>query len=151
MKYVYAVELYRQFIEEAAELIVQHYREMAVDGEDELFEMDHPQYQWLCDNGKLHIVTVRHGGILVGYHMSFIRTQLHRKQVLSAFTEGFYVIPAHRKGLVGYKLFTYVEETLRRKGVRWMYTGTTVSKDLSAMLCRQGYKEIEKLFLKIIQ
>lgn len=151
MKYVYAVELYKNCKEEASLLFEAHLMEVGATTDVSLLAPDEEQYEWMCKTGRLHIVTVRLGGELVGYHASCLRTQLHRKNTLSAFTDAFYIKPEHRKGMVGYKLFTYVTETLKRKGVKWQYTGVKLVKDVGAILERQGHTEIERLYLKIIQ
>ena len=150
MKYVYAVELYKQIKEEAAALMVQHYSELSVTGEDGLFDPDDTQYEWLCDKGMLSIVTVRADGKLVGYHASFLKTHMHRRSLLTAYTDTFFILPEHRRGMVGYKLFKYVTEVLKRRGVKWIYAGVRLSNDVGLVLERQGYKKFEQTYLKVI-
>lgn len=148
---MYAVELYKQCKEETSALFAAHYSEVAPDSLDGLLDPDYAQYEWLCNNGMLHIVTVRCDGILIGYHVSFVKPQIHRRTTLTAHSDIFYIKPEHRKGMVGYKLFAYVEETLRRKGVKWIYTGVKLAKDVGPLLERQGHKENERMFLKILK
>lgn len=151
MGYVYAVELYKQCKEETSKLFERHYSEVAPDASDGLLDPDYAQYEWLCKNGMLHIVTVRLDGVLIGYHVSFVKPQIHRRTTLTAHSDIFYIVPEHRKGMVGYKLFAYVEETLRRKGVKWIYTGVKLAKDVGRILERQGHHENERQFLKILK
>ena len=150
MKYVYAVELYKQVKEEAKNLMVRHYSELAVNGDDGLFDPDEQQYEWLCDRGMLSIVTVRTEGKLVGYHASFLKTHMHRRSLLTAYTDTFYIAPEHRKGFVGYRLFKYVADVLARRGVKWVYAGVRLSKDVGAILERQGYRKFEQTYLKVL-
>lgn len=150
--YTYAMETWAQLRKdgEVPRLLAGHYSEVAADGDDGGCDLDHPQFEWMCQNGMLHVVTVRCDGVLVGYHISLVRRHLHRA-VLTAYTDAFYLDPNHRKGMVGYKMFTYATETLKRRGVKWIYSGTKLKKDISKMLEHQGFKHIEETFLKVIK
>lgn len=149
MKYTYAQETYEQWAKESQPLLVRHYGEVAANGDDGLMDVDHAQFDWMCKNGMLHVVTVRCDGELVGYHISIVKRHLHRA-VLTAYTDAFYVAPEHRRGMVGYRMFTYATETLKRRGVKWIYSGTKLNKDISRLLERQGFRHVEETYLKVV-
>ena len=55
-----------------------------------------------------------------------------------------------RKGFVGIKLLKFMEESLKAKGVQKIYMGHKLHINLTPILERLGYKQIEKLFTKVI-
>lgn len=146
----YAVESWEQAMPEMSSHWDAHWKEVALDHEVIALDPDLEEYGRLDKAGGLHIVTVRQDGLLVGYHISFLRPHIHYKQSLSAFTDIYYVAPAFRRGLVGTRLFQYVEETLKAKGVQKMFTGTKLHLDVGKIFERLGWRETERLYTKVI-
>lgn len=145
----FAQETYAQLKAEpnALALADVHFAEVAPQGAD--LEIDHEQFQWMCEHGLLHVVTARNDGVLVGYHLTLVRKQLHRN-VLSGYVDAFFLDPEHRKGSTGMRLMKYAEETLKRRGVKWLYTGTKHVKNIGILLEHMGHKAIETQYLKIL-
>ena len=102
------------------------------------------------ESDSLHVVTVRKTSELVGYHVSIVRPHLHYKSSLSAFTDIYFVLQEHRKNMTGYRLFQFVEKTLRERGVERMFTGTKLSLDMGKLFLHQGWTEVERHFSKYI-
>jgi GNAT superfamily N-acetyltransferase len=143
----FATETYAQWRADAAPLLHSHYEEVAVGNAP--MDVDDAQFEWMCRSGMLHVVTVRDDGRLVGYHISIVRRHLHRA-VLSAYTDAFYLHPEFRGGRTAYRMFQYATDTLVRRGVRQVYSGTKLNRDIGRMLEHQGFKHVENTYLKVI-
>ena len=145
MACVYTVETYSDWYRDSTELVKKHYSEVAVGKYDMC--IDHRQFQWMQQNGHLHVVMVRDEGKLVGYHISVLRRHLHR-DVEAAYTDAFYIDPQYRAGRVAYKMFKFAEDTLRVRGVGQLYSSVKTSKDIGRLLEAQGSKHVENVYLK---
>lgn len=151
MSIAYAVEPWEECWQELQTHWIAHWKEVAVDQESIALNPDLDTLHQMAASRMLHVVTVRADGVLVGYHLAIIRPHLHYKQSLSAFTDIYYVAPEHRKGLVGYRLFQFVEQALKERGVQKMFTGTKLHLDMSRLFERLGWRETERLFTKVLQ
>ena len=106
-------------------------------------------YQALEEHGMLHVVTVRDQGQLVGYATYVLQGHLHYAGILHAYgTDLYYLAPAYRKGLAGYRLFQVIERTLQERGCRYLIHRTKTWKDMSRLFERLGYVEVERAFAK---
>jgi GNAT superfamily N-acetyltransferase len=146
----YAVEPWPLFAKEAEEagLWRLHWQEIAQDADIPL-EPDHATYTALDQAGQLHVVTARAAdGTLIGYWVGLIRPHLHYATTLHAFTDVYWLHPAYRRGLAGYRLFQAVERTLARRGVVKVMTATKVYQDVSRLFERLGYRETERQWTK---
>lgn len=146
----YAVESWEQCWQELQVHWGEHWKEVALDHETIALNPDLDTLHEMANNRMLHVVTVRDAGELVGYHVSIIRPHLHYRQSLSAFTDIYYLAPSHRKGLVGYRLFQFVEQSLKARGVQKMFTGTKLHLDVGPLFERLGWRETERLYTKVI-
>lgn len=146
----YQVEAWSDVWREMEPLWADHYKEIALDQDKIKLNVDLDSYAHYEETGALHIVTVRKNGELIGYHITILRTHLHYKQSLSGFTDVYYLIPMHRKGLIGYRLFQIVEQTLKAKGVERLFTGTKLHLDMGRLFERLGWTETERLYTKLI-
>lgn len=129
-----------------------HWREVAMHQAQIKLNVDVQGYSTLEAQGMLHLVTVRHDGVLIGYHLSIVRPHLHYQDTLHAYVDVYYVAPAHRKSLasVGARLFQYAETTLRQRGVKKVLSGTKMMKDMARLFEAQGWTETERLFTKYL-
>lgn len=146
----YQVEVFTDIIDEIKDLIPLHWDEVACNKDVIKLDPDWEQYKLLVALGKIHMVTVRDDKKLVGYFITVITNDLHYRTVVTATTDIFFLLKEYRKGFAGYKLFKILEDTLKCKGVTKIHTGCKVSLDISPMLYRLGYKEIEKTFSKLL-
>ena len=150
-EYQYAVERYIDVKVEAEGLLKEHYEEVASDKDLIQLNADHARYEAYDDAGTLHLVTCRCDGKLIGYYVCFVYTHPHYKDSLTAYTDVFFISKEYRKGRVGIKLFQYVEQTLRQRGVQRIYAGTKLKLDIGPMLEYLGYNPIERVYTKVLK
>jgi N-acetylglutamate synthase-like GNAT family acetyltransferase len=150
MAIAYQVESISQCVEEMSGLWDLHWQEIALDRQKIKLEPDVETFQMLEDVGQLVIVTVRNDGQLVGYHVSLVRPHLHYKSSLTAYVDMYFLHPDYRGGMAGYKMFKFVENVLKARGVDRIYSGTKLHKDMGKLFERLGYNETERLFVKWI-
>lgn len=145
---MFKVEKWSSVMHEMALMWDDHFAEF---GSDELsLAMDMDIYATLEKLGKLHVVTIRKDGKLVGYHVAIVTTHLHHKHDLHATTDFFYILPEYRSGWLLGKLLDFIEQDLLLYGVVRFMSGTRLNKDASAIYKRRGFKEIEKIFAKVL-
>ena len=146
---VYAVELLHTSYADAQILTKMHFEEIAANKDVIKLNPDHNSYEEAEENHNLHIVTCRVDGVLVGYHLSFIRFHLHYKDSLTAYTDLFFIHPSYRRGRVGVNLFKYAEKTLWQRGVQRIYMPTKLKLDVGALFERLGFDAIERVYTKV--
>lgn len=146
----FAVEDWFAVKDEMAHLWPKHWAEVAVNKDVIELDPDFDTYAAFAKAGMLHIVVARKEGQIVGYHFSVVRPHLHYRRSLSAFTDIYYCSPEHRTGRTPLRLFQFVEETLKAKGVQKMFTGTKLSLDAGRLFEHMGWTETERLYIKLI-
>lgn len=150
MAITYQVEAMHQCVDDMAELWDLHWNEIALDKDKVPLDPDIETFAMLESTGQLVIVTVRDDARLVGYHISLVRQHLHYKSSLTAYVDMYFLHPDYRGGLAGFKMFKFVEDVLRQRGVDRIYSGTKLHKDMGRLFERLGYNETERLFVKWI-
>ena len=98
--------------------------------------------------GELLFVTLRDTGELVGYFIGFILFGLHYSTVLTCHQDIFFVRKDKRKGSAGIRLFRFVEQELKRRGVRCWFMGSRAYADASALFKRIGASPLETYYSK---
>jgi len=146
----YLVEDWFSVKDEMSALWPTHWEEVATNRDKIKLNLDFDSYAQYARSGALHIVIARDQGKIIGYHASIIRPHLHYLNSLSAFTDVYYIDKEYRKGYVGIKLFRFVEESLRARGVQKMFTGTKLSLDMGKLFEFLGWTETERLYTKYI-
>lgn len=147
----YQVEQLADCLSEIELLLQDHFQEIATNKDKlEYAKMDVESYVAMERAGQLHIVTVRSKGKVVGYHVAFVRPHLHYVHVLSAITDVYYVKPEYRRGLVGVRLFREAEFTLKARGVKRIFSGTKLHKNMGRLFEYLGWQETERLYCKWI-
>ena len=141
----YQVESYSACLGELKAIYPQHWQEIALNKDQIELDPDYELYAKLDELGAVHLVTARDGRFLVGYHISFIRPHLHYRRSLTAFTDIFYLLPEYRRGLNGYNLLKFFVDSVREIGVERIYMMTKLAIDLTPILDRLGFSEIEHL------
>lgn len=131
-------------------LIDLHWEEIAGDKDVIKLDPDWPAY-YACQNaGQLQFLVARADGIMVGYHVGFVRPHLHYRQSLSLITDIYYLHPNYRLGRTGIQLFKEVEKACKQRGIQKIFTGTKVKHDKSSILERLGYRLTETLYTKLV-
>lgn len=111
---------------------------------------DFDRYDQIALMGKLHVLTVRNRGKLVGYLFAIVDTHLHYRSTLFAAFDLYWIDPEYRCGWTGVRLFREAERTLRAKGVRKIVANTKVAKDMSPIFAHLGFQETERIHTKYL-
>lgn len=140
---VFAVEAYLPAVEELRVLHAELWAEKARDHDAIPLDMNYQAYEDFAVLGALHLVTARHDGKLVGYHLSVIHPHLHYKTILTCYTDLFYLRKDFRTGLTGYKMLKFFRDSVKERGAKLVYMGHSLTTDLGAVLGRLGFEPIE--------
>lgn len=118
------VEPFAERLPELMPLLPLHYEELALNKDKVPLDPQYEVYLQHDAEGSLLLVTLREAGELVGYFIGFVSPGLHYKTCLTCIMDIFYVRPDKRGGRAGIKLFKFVEEELKRRGVQRWYVGS---------------------------
>ena len=146
----FALEKMQDVQREMEELLPLHWQEIAGDQEIIKLDPDWPSYFAMENTGVVHAMFARSAGIMVGYHISFLRPHLHYRSSFSAITDVYFVHPDFRKGRTGIELFKAVEKSWKARGVQKAFTGCKTYHDLTGIFERMGWVFREKLFVKVL-
>lgn len=139
---------------ELEKLLPFHWAEIARDKDNPKFQLkpDWKAYHSLEAIGQFFMMCVRVDGSLVGYHIGFIRPQLHYADSLALITDIYFVLEEYRKGRIGVQLFKETEKAMRARGVDKIYLGCKCAAELdrTKLFERLGYAKIEYVFAKVI-
>jgi GNAT superfamily N-acetyltransferase len=142
------VESFADTIPHLDELLQSHYEELALNQEKVPLS---PQFEIYFERerrGELLFVVLRDAGELVGYFIGFIAPGLHYKTCLTCTMDIFYVRKDKRTGSAGVRLFRFVEQELRRRGVQRWFMGSKIHADASALFERIGATKVEVYYSK---
>lgn len=146
----FCTESWSQVRHEIAPLWQRHHDELVQDKDRVPLAPDLAKYQAQDTAGSLHIVTARRRGALVGYVVAIVETHLHYRRTLCAFFDLYYLLPEHRAGWAGVRLFIEAERALKARGVQKLFSGTKLWQDASPIFERLGWVETERLFTRWI-
>jgi GNAT superfamily N-acetyltransferase len=137
--------------EDAKELLVQHWEEIALNKELIKLNPDWPAYYKLEEVGALKVFTARSEGNLVGYFVVICRPHLHYVDHVFAFNDVLYLNKSYRKGLTGAKLMKFAEKCLKEDGVSVMIVNTKRHKPFDSLLQWLGYTHVENIYSKTLR
>lgn len=146
----FMVERWTDCHAEMSALWDEHWKEVAINRDAIQLEPDLEQYFEYERTGALHVVVARDAGQIVGYHISIVRTHLHYKRSLSAFTDVYFLRKDQRKGRIGIRLIEEAERTLAARGVQKMFTGTKLHLNMGPIFEHLGWTPTETLYTKVI-
>ena len=150
----YCVESLSTARPELEELLPLHWQEIARDKDKPKFQLnpDWKTYHALEAAGQFYMMVVRVDGKMVGYHIGFVRRQLHYAESLAMVTDIYFVLPEYRKGRIGVELFKESEKALKARGVDKIYLGCKCAPELdrTSLFERLGYTKIEYVFSKVV-
>lgn len=150
MKNTFQREKWADFYRDGRVLFPQHWRELAVNQEKIVIDIDEPRYATMDEVGMLYILTARAGGRLVGYLMAFLMPHFHYKSAgTMAVTDMYFVLPEFRSG-TGLRLFVEFERRMRELKVVQMITSCKVHQDHSRLFELLGWTWTDKTFVKVI-
>ena len=147
----FQVERFADMMAELPPLIYRHWREIALNQDAIKLDPDWEKYLALERAGCLFVATVRDGGALQGYWISFVYPHLHYKNSLQSFYDVYYVDPAHRGGRTALRFFRFVEAELKARGVQKLHTMVKLHRNRASRLWEKlGYTAVEVVYTKVI-
>lgn len=126
------------------ELWALHHKELARPGWPQ--GVDAEFYERIELYGQLQIMTVRHGGELIGYCLLVIKPHPHYKSVLCGFEDSYFVEPSMRRGGVGYGLIRRSCQAAKARGAKHCFFMTKLALDMAKLFTRLGGEETDRLF-----
>jgi len=143
-------ERFEDAIEDLTPLLARHWREIAEDKDEVPLS---PGYDIYCDldsGDKLLFVTVRNDEVLLGYFIGILGPGLHYQETFECHMDIAYVDPEIRRTKVGYKLFQFVEDELKKIGVKRWFVNSKLKHDLSSFYEKLGFSAIETVHSKML-
>lgn len=128
-------------------LLYEHWQEVA-HFKDISLEVDWPAYEDAERRGKFRLFTVRDGSHVIGYAAYFVNYNPHYMRSYQAVQDVLYLAPAFRKASIGSHLVAYADMMLRSEGVQVTYHHSKVALPIDALLIRQKYELIERIWAK---
>ena len=128
---------------EVQALLNEHWREIAHYQDIPL----QPDEVFYLGNPALRCFTARED-CLVGYACFVVAPNKHYMGSLQAMQDVLFISPGHRKGLTGYRFIRWCDEQLKAEGVQVVYHHTKTAHDFGALLTRQGYEEVDRIYAK---
>jgi GNAT superfamily N-acetyltransferase len=140
----FAVEQYRDLIDEMKPLFVQHKDELAVYSDIPL-DPDYDFYGKAADAGLLTFLTMRDEGVLAGYAVFIVRPHAHYKGHRWALNDIIWVHPQFRGFRLGRAFVGFWDRHFADTGVNVVHVNTKVSHlALGHVLKQAGYKTVEE-------
>jgi len=151
----YQWERFSGIARELPPLFKRHWREIALNQDRVHLDPNWDQYYALDLAGTLRCLTVRSNGVLVGYVFMFVFPHLHYASTLWAASDIFWLDPAYRQGLAGFRMLRLTEKGLKELGVRVLHFNAKLHFEASRgtigkLLERMGYKPVETVYSKFI-
>lgn len=152
-------ELFVDIQKELPQIFYSHWLETGTNKEEVFLDPDWGKYNLLQQSGVLHIITIRHNKLLIGYYFGLVQPHLHYSSTISGHTDIFYLAPMYRKGYIGVRLFLEAEKMLRSLSVKRWHVGAVLhssiyskkkSLDIEPLLTRLGFSFTEKHFSKML-
>lgn len=150
MSVTFQVEKWRDALPEMEPILVKHWREIALGHDKVPLDIARDRYQQLCDCGSLHVVTARHNGEMIGYHVAIVSGHLHYLGTLHGITDVYFILPEYRLGFTGIRMFRFVIAEMKKLGVKKLITGTKLHLDIGSVLKRLGFGATEVVYTKYI-
>lgn len=152
----YQWERFALIAREVAPLVRQHWREVALFQDSLTLEPDWDRVIKLDFAEVLHILTVRVDGALVGFCFNYLIPSILYRGHVWATTEGFWLDPIWRAGLIGYRMFRENEKGLRERGcaghtVEIMSHIAAERGTVGKLLMRLGYQIAGHTYGKVFQ
>lgn len=142
------IESFEERLPEFKPLFPLHWEELALNKDKVPLDPQYDIYVARERRGELLFVTLRELGEPVGYFIGFIAPGLHYKTCLTCTMDIFYVHPDKRGGRGGIKLFKFVENELKRRGVDRWFVGSKCHADASWLFELLGFNRVEVYYSK---
>lgn len=146
-------EKFSGIADELIPLFVRHWREVAVDQDAVPLDVDVRKLLQFEQMGVLSVVAARHEGKLVGYVVILMGPHMHHASTQWAQVDGFWLDPAYRKGLAGYRMLRGAVAAIRKKGGKVLTVPVLPSfKDgrINHLFDRLGFTQSEIVYRKVL-
>lgn len=111
-------------------------------------------YSLLQKTNILRIYTARIGAqwenTLVGYQVFCVMKHPHRQYSLEANQDILFLDPEVRKGMVAIKFLKWCDLQLELEGVKAIFRGSRVKKDIGSLYQRMGYECFDLIYVRKI-
>lgn len=143
-------ERWSDFYHDGKELFPLHWREIAVNQEKIVMDVDGERYAEMEKMNLLYLLSARAAGKMIGYLMAFVNPHFHYKSAgCMSFTDMYWVRPEFRNG-TGLRLFVRWEADMRKLGVCQLITSTKLHQDHSRLLEALGFVWTDKTLVKVL-
>ena len=129
-------------------LLRQHFKETDPDAKRTNVDVNWDYYLGADRSGSLVVYTARDGAALVGYVFTIIGPHHHKQSVPAGSITMYWLHPANRLGLAGYKLLCGNEALLKELGVQKILASRMLSQRTYILFDRMGYCPEEVLYGK---
>jgi len=143
------VESFEERLAELKPLLPLHYEELALNQDKVPLSPQFDVYIARERRGELLFVTMRDAGDLVGYFIGFIAPGLHYSTCLTCTMDIFFIRKDKRgQAMPGVRLFRFVEQELKRRGVDRWFVGSKIKADASALFEFLDFEKVEIYYSK---
>lgn len=150
MTITYQVEKFTAIQPEIEPHVDAHWNEFASDKDAFGMDVDWALYESLCRGEKLHVITARRDGVLIGYFGVILTTHPHRRTVLSANSTFLYAAPGPIRGLIIRGLVTESIKYFNNLGVQLYNYRSKNTHNIGKILEKMGFKAIETVYSMVV-
>ncbi len=102
------------------------------------------------DEGSFRVISVRESGELIGYASVLLRV-MHQTNEITAFIQDPYILPEHRKGMLGVQLLKEAEKLVKPLNVKKLVVAEPITENsIGLVYKRLGYTPQETLWSKVL-
>ncbi|MGX5882651.1 hypothetical protein MJS38_14790, partial [Burkholderia gladioli] len=143
------IERFSEVYGEMLPLLHEHYGEISTHKDHGVpLEPQIEAYRAREADGTLLMVIGRSEGEIVAYFVGFVAPALHYRSCLTCTPDIFFVEQTRRGAMIGAQMFRFVEQELRRRGVKRWAVGCKVAHDASALFRHLDFEPVEMTFEK---
>lgn len=144
----YQREAARALWPEIRPLLARHWEEIA-SFDDIPLDPDEERYNLMDEAGLMRCFTARADGVLIGYGVFVVGSNMHYRSSKLAVQDVLFVLPEYRRSRAGLGLIRFTGKQLREEGVLGVYQHEKTSHpQLGAILSRLGYSVVENIWVK---
>lgn len=139
-------ESFADVLPELMPLLPVHFEELALDKDKAPLDPQYDKYVLREQMGELEFITVRECGDIIGYFIGFVAPGMHYKSTLTCIMDIFYIVPEKRGSDMGFRMFEFVRNRLKSRGVKRWFNGSKCHLDASWLFERLGMVKVETYY-----